>query len=212
MHVPITTATLALLTFAILLLRVFWPRVPARVRFYLIRAAVVLLTVHIIFTVTKWGTTSDRVNVMIKWLAVASYELLLLLFTGLRPRWLTSTCGVILLVPVFASSVLLPLTYLFDTSINKPTSIGNNLSYQRVLWGDGNDTSANSGSDIVLSYRPRFVPFLRRYLRSVPFNNQQCDAGAAYAVLGPAPKTVLARCPHRPSQNPGTDDWLLNVP
>src|SRR5580704_12766451 len=173
MHIPITTATLAFLTFGILLLRIFWLRVPATVRFYLTRTAVVLITVHIIFTVTKWGTASEHINVIIKWLAVVSYELLLMLFTRLRPRWLTSICGVILLVPIFASSVLLPLTYLFDPSINKPTSLGNDLTYQRVLWGDGNDTSANSGSDIVLSYRPRFVPFLRRYLRSVPFNNQQ---------------------------------------
>jgi hypothetical protein len=210
MHVPITTATLALLTFGILLLRIFWPRVPATVRFYLIRTAVVLVTVHIIFTVTKWGTASDHINVIIKWLAVASYELLLMLFTRLRPRWLTSICGVILLVPIFASSVLLPLTYLFDPSINKPTSLGNDLSYQRVLWG--NDSSANSGTDIIVSYHPRFAPFLRRNLWNVPFNNQQCNARAAFAVIGPDHKTVLARCPRWPSQGTGTDDWVFTLP
>jgi hypothetical protein len=210
MHVPITTATLALLTFGILLLRIFWPRVPATVRFYLIRTAVVLVTAHIIFTVTKWGTASDHINVIIKWLAVASYELLLMLFTRLRPRWLTSICGVILLMPIFASSVLLPLTYLFDPSINKPTSLGNGLSYQRVLWG--NDSSANSGTNIIISYHPRFAPFLRRSLWDVPFNNQQCNARAAFAVIGPDHKTVLARCPRWPSQGPGTDDWVFTLP
>jgi hypothetical protein len=212
MHVPITTASLALMTLAILLLRIFWLHVPATVRFYLIRAAVVLVMVHIIFTVTKWGTASDRVNVLFKWLAVASYQLLVMLFTRLRPRWLTSICGIILLVPTFASSVLLPLTFLFDPSINKPTSLGDDLSYQRVLWGDGNDASTNSGANIVVSYHPRFAPFLRRYLRDVPFNNQQCNARASFAELGPDPKTVLARCPHWPSQGPGTDDWLLTLP
>ena len=110
MHVLITTATLLLLTLAMLLLRIFWPRVPAGVRVYLIRVAVVLITIHIILTITKWETTSDHVNAVIKWLAVASYEMLLVLFTRLRPRWVTSLCSVILLVPVFASSILLPLT------------------------------------------------------------------------------------------------------
>jgi hypothetical protein len=212
MHVPITTATLVLLTLAMLLLRIFWLHVPARVRFYLIRIAVVLITLHVILTITKWETASDLVNVMIKWLAVASYELLLMLFTRLHPRWLTSICGVVLLVPIFASSILMPLTYLFDHSRNETKSIGNDLFYQRVLWGDMNDISANSGADILLSYRPRLAPFLRRYLRNIPFNNQQCNTRAAFAELGPNPKTVLARCPHWPSQRPGTDDWILIVP
>jgi hypothetical protein len=212
MHVPITIATLALLTFAILLLRIFWLRVPATVRFYLIRAAILVLTIHVIFTVTKWGTASDHINVIIKWLAIVSYELLLMLLTRLRPRWLTSICGVILLIPVFASSVLLPLTYAFDPSKNDYVSIGNNLYYERVLWGDTHDLSQNSGADVLLSYRPRFAPFLRRSLRNVPFNNQQCNSHEAFALLGPAPKTAIARCPHWPSQTPGTDDWLLNLP
>jgi hypothetical protein len=212
MHIPITTATLALLTFAILLLRIYWLRVPATVKLYLIRVAVASVTIHILFTLTKWGTASDRANVIIKWLAVASYELLLMLFTRLRPVWLTSICGLILLVPVFASSVLLPLTYLFDPTKSEPISIGNDLSYQRVLWGNSNDDSANSGADILLSYHPRFAPFLRRYLRNIPFNNQQCNTHAAFAVLGPDPKTVIARCPHWPSQGAGTDDWVLTVP
>jgi hypothetical protein len=210
MHVPITTATLALLTIAILMLRIFWLRVPAKVRIYLLRTAVALVMIHIIFTVTKWGTASVRVNVMIKWLAVASYELLLMLFTRLRPRWLTSICGVILLVPIFASSVLLPLTYLFDPSANEPTALGDGLSYQRVLWGD--NASANSGANIIVSYHPRVAPFLRRYLGEVPFNNQECNAHAAFVVLGPGPKTVIARCPHWPSQGPGSDDRLVTLP
>jgi hypothetical protein len=209
MHVPITTATLALLTIAILVLRIFWSRVPAKVRAYLIRAAVLLLLVHIFFTVTKWGTASDHVNVMIKWLAIASYELLLMLFTRLHPKWLTTTCGVILLVPIFASSILLPLTYLFDPSANEPTSLGSGLSYQRVLWGD--DASANSGANIIVSYHPRFAPFLRRSMGEAPFNNQQCNSHAAFAVLGPNPKSVIARCPRWPSQGSGTDDWPISL-
>ena len=212
MHVLITTTTLALLTFGILLLRIYWLRLPTRARFYLVRAAILLIMIDILFTVTKWGTASDRVNVTVKWLAIASYELLLMLFTRLRPRWLTSICGVILLVPVFASSILLPLTELFDPMKNEAVSIGNDLSYQRIPWGGSNDASANSGADILISYHPPFIPFLRRYLRNIPFNNQQCNTRAAFALLGAGPKTVIVRCPHWPSQEPGSDDWILTVP
>ena len=212
MHVPITTAILVLLTFAILLLRIYWPRVPAIVRFYFIRAAIVIVMIHILSTVTKWSTASDRVDVIINWLAVASYEFLLMLFTRLRPMWLTSICGVILLVPVFASSILLPLTELFDPIRNETVSIGNDLSYQRVLWGGSNDASTNSGADILISYHPPFVPFLRRHLRNIPFNNQQCNAHAAFAFQGAGPKTVIVRCPHWPSQEPGSDDSILTDP
>jgi hypothetical protein len=210
MHIPITTATLALLTFAILLLRIYWIRLPATVRVYLIRAAVFLIIVHVVFTVTRWGTASDRVNVMIKWSAIASYELLLLLFTRLHPRWLTSICGLILLVPIFASSVLLPLTSLFDPYTNKATSLGSDLSYQRIPWGSS--PSANSGAEIVIYYQPRLAPFLRRDLLHTPFNNQQCNAGAVFAILEPDRKTVIARCPRWPSQGPGTEDRLLMLP
>jgi hypothetical protein len=210
MHVPITTATLALLTFAILLLRIYWLRVPATVRFYLICVAALLIVIHVLFTVTKWSSTSDHVNVLIKWLAIASYELLVMLFTRLSPRWLTSSCAVILLIPIFASSVLLPLTYLFDPTTNESTSLGSNLFYQRLHWGD--DPSANSGADIIVYYRPPLAPFLRHDLQHVFFNDQQCNAGAAFAVLGPVPKTVLARCPHWPAQGSGTEDRLFTLP
>jgi hypothetical protein len=212
MHVPITTASLVVLTFATLLMRIYWLRVPPIVRFCVIRGAIALVLIEILSTVTRWSTASDRANVIIAWLAVASYEMLLMLFTRLRPRWLTSLCGVILLMPVFASSVLLPLTSLFDPTKNEAVSIGNDLSYQRVPWGDRNDTSANSGVDILVSYHPPFAPFLRRYLRNIPFNNQQCNTNAAFALLGVDPKTVIVRCPHRASQQPGNDDWIIPVP
>jgi hypothetical protein len=210
MHVLITTTALALLTFGILLLRIYWLRLPMRARFYLIRVAILLVMIDILFTVTKWGTASDRANVMVKWLAIASYELLLMLFTRLRPRWLTSICGLILLVPIFASSVLLPLTSLFDPSTNKTTSLGCDLSYQRIPLGDS--PSTNSGSEIVIYYQPHLAPFLRRDLLHTPFNNQQCNASAVFASLEPDRKTVIARCPRWASQGAGTEDRLLTLP
>ena len=82
MYLPITTAALALLTAAMVLLRVFWLRVPSRMRFFLIRASIAIIVLHGLFVVTRWNTTSDRLNVFINWLAIAGYELLVLLFSA----------------------------------------------------------------------------------------------------------------------------------
>jgi hypothetical protein len=209
MHVPITTATLALLTLAIFVLRIFWLRVPEAARFFLIRAAVALVILHVLSSATQWGTSSDRVNVLIKWGGIVSYELLLMFFSRMSPRWLTSVCALILLVPVFASSIIMPLTHIFDSNTYKVASIDNDLAYQKVPWGE--DASANTGVDLLIYHRPRFAPFLRHLQMSIPFNNRQCNAGATFVIPGPDPKTVLARCPQWPSQGPGTVDRLLHL-
>jgi hypothetical protein len=92
MYIPITTAALALLTAAMVLLRIFWSRVPPRVRFFLIRASIAMIILHGLFVVTKWNTTSGRLNVFINWMAIAGYELLVVLFSRLPPRWLGRGC------------------------------------------------------------------------------------------------------------------------
>jgi len=207
---PITTFALALLTVAMLLLRIFWLRVPTTVRLISVRIAILLILVELIFTITKWSTSSDSVNHIIRWLAVVGYELLLMLFTRMAPRWLTSICTLILLVPLFAASVLQPLMQLFTPTMSKPNSIGKNLDFERNDWGKG--SPGNSGSELLIYYQPRLIPLLRHDLVHVPFNNHQCNAGAAYAELGPIPKTILAHCPHWPSQGPGSEDRLIPLP
>src|SRR5258705_659887 len=114
MYIPLTAAALALLTVAMILLRIFWSRVPPRLRFLLIRASIAIIVLHGVFVVTKWNTTSDRLNVLIIWLAIAGYELLVLLFSRLPPRWLTLPSTIILLIPLFATTILVPLTQIFD--------------------------------------------------------------------------------------------------
>src|ERR1700678_3069248 len=75
MPIPLTFATLALMTAAMIVLGVFWLRVPPGLRFFLPRAAIVLVLLHGFFVITRWGTTSERLNALINWLAVAGYEL-----------------------------------------------------------------------------------------------------------------------------------------
>jgi hypothetical protein len=207
MYIPLTTAALALLTVAMLLLRIFWSRVPPRLRFFLIRASIAVIVLHGLFVVTKWTTTSGRLNVFINWLAIAGYELLVLLFSSLPPRWLTLPSTIILLIPLFASTILFPLTHIFDPASRKNVSLGDHLFYEIDPWT--NSGSGNQGVDVVIYYRPPVAPFFRHKLQSIPFNDQECNSRAASAIAFPAGKTVLGRCPNWPSQPAGTLDKLL---
>jgi hypothetical protein len=207
MYIPLTTAALALLTVAMIFLRIFWSRVPPQLRPFLIRASIAVIVLHGVFVVTKWNTTSDRLNVFINWLAIAGYELLVLLFSRLPPRWLTLPSTIILLIPLFASSILSPLTYLFDSAPHKNLPLGDHLFYEIDLWS--NAGGGTNGVDLVIYYRPPFLPFLRRKVQSVPFNDRECNSRAASAIALPAQKTVVGRCPNWPSQPAGTHDKLL---
>lgn len=193
-----------------LLLRIFWDRFPARVRFLIIRLSIALVVLQAFFSATRWGTTSDLLNVLINWIAIAAYELLVLLFSRLSPRWLTSICAIILLIPVFASSVLLPLTELFNPYTSKKVSMSQHFFYEVKPWG--NVGGGNDGVDLLICYRPAFAPFLRRKIQPIPFNNHECHAMAATAILSPDAKTVLGRCPHWPSEPAGTVDRVLRLP
>jgi hypothetical protein len=207
MYIPITTAALALLTVATILLRIFWSRVPPRLRFFLIRASIAMIVLHGLFVVTKWNTTSDRLNVFVNWLAIAGYELLVLLFSTLPPRWLTLPSTIILLIPLFSSSILGPLTYIFDPGSHKKVNLENHLLYQIDPWS--NAGNGNKGVDVIIYYYPSFAPFLRHRVRSIPFNDRECNSREASAIVSPARKTVIFRCPNWPSQPTGTLDKVL---
>jgi hypothetical protein len=210
MHIPITSAALALMTVAILLIRVFWMRFDPRFRKFLVRGAIAMIVLHALFVVTKWETISIHLNVLINWLAVAGYELLLMLFTRIRPKWLTSLCAAILIVPLFAASIMLPLTGIFEPGSIKRVPMGNDLYYKVEPWSI--DAGGNSGVDLDILYSPRFAPFLSHKVQTQAFNMQECNAAAAYAEHGPTAKTVIARCPHSPNQPPGAEEKLLQLP
>jgi hypothetical protein len=207
MYIPITTAVLGFLTVAMVLLRIFWSRVPSRLKFLLIRASIAAIALHTLFVVTNWNTTSDRLNVFINWLAIVGYELLVLLFSTLPPRWLTLPSTIILLIPLFASSILGPLTYIFDPGSHKKVNLEDHLFYQIDPWS--NAGGGSKGVDVVIYYRPPFAPFLRHRVRSIPFNDRECNSRASSAIVPPARKTVIFRCPNWPSQPAGTLDKVL---
>src|SRR5260370_517665 len=203
MYIPLTTAALALLTIAMFLLRIFWSRVPPRLRFFLIRTSIAVIVLHGLIVVTKWTTTSDRLNVLINWLAIAGYELLVLLFSRLAPRWLTLPSTIILLIPLFAASILGPLTYLFEPGSHAKVSLGDHLFYEVNPWS--NTGGGNKGVDVVIYYRPPFAPFIRPRLQSIPFNDKQSNSRQASPIPFPFRKTTLApdqRPPYSPTAGP----------
>ena len=209
MDIQITIALLVLLTAAMVLLRMYWLHVPSPLRFLLIRAALVVVVVHLFFTVTKWGTTSTHFNAVINWLAIAGYEFLVLLLSRLAPKWLTCTSAVILIIPLFSSSILFPLSMVLHRDSIPLTPLGNHLYYKNVPWGaNGPD---NSGVDLNIYYRLPFAPFLSRRVGTQAFNMDVCNATKAFAMPGPEPKTILARCPHLPSKPAGNDDKIVRI-
>jgi hypothetical protein len=207
MYIPITTAALALLTVVIILLRIFWLRIPPRLRFFLICASIVMIFLHALFEVTKWSTMSDWLNVLISWAAIAGYELLVLLFSRLSPKWLTFPSAAILLILLFSSSILLPLVPLFRPGHARKVPIDKRSFYEVHQWE--NTGNGDTGADVVIFSRAPFAPFLRHRLQTIPFNNQECNANAAFAIPLPATKNFLGRCPHWPSQPPGAFDKVL---
>ncbi|WP_158945232.1 hypothetical protein [Granulicella sp. S190] len=207
MNVPLTTAALLLLTMAMLLLRTFWSTLPYRLRFGLLIVCVFLVLLQGFFSAAKWGTISDKLNILIYWLAVAAYELLVLLFTRMSPKWLTSLSAVILLAPVFAASIVLPLGELFDPATYTKVPMGNHFFYEVKPWN--NPGEGNKGVDLIVSYRPPIAPFLRHKVRIIPFNNRECDTNGATAVAFPSTKTVLGRCPRWPAEPAGTVDKVF---
>jgi hypothetical protein len=207
MHIAITNATLALLTLAMLLLRIFWNRLPSRLKYILIRASIGLCVLQILIVVTKVGTTSERLNLIINWLAIAGYELLIFLFSLLSPRWLTSLSAAILIVPLFSSSIVLPLAALFEPELGNRVHIGHHLFYVVQRWG--NPGEGNKGVDLLVYYQPPLAPFLRHKLQTIPFNDRECNANDAIATPLPNPKAILGRCPRWPSESAGNVDKIL---
>jgi hypothetical protein len=207
MYITITTVALALLIVAMLAVRIVWSRISSPWRTFLIRASAVLVVLHLLAVVTKWETASDRLNLLLDWLAIAGYVLLILLLTRLSPRWLTSLSAAILILPLFSANILLPLTQLFVPRYNDMVAMGDTHWYQINPWS--NAGAGIPGIDLQIYYRPRFAPFLRHKFQVTPFNELQCNARAAFAVPGPSPTTVLARCPYWPSQRAGYVDEIL---
>src|SRR5215471_10342233 len=110
MHVPLTFASLVLLTGIIIALRFLWWRMPSWLRNFALIGGAAMVLIRLIFVVSHWSMTSTRLNALLCWTSVVGYEVILVRFSLMRPRWLTSVSAVILLIPLFGSTLLLPLT------------------------------------------------------------------------------------------------------
>ena len=209
MRVLLTTAVLASLLLGIILLRIYWSRVPTKVRSTLVYTGLAIILLHVVFTVTKWSTISDRLNSIINWGAVAGYLLVIVLFTLHRPRWLTTGSAAILILPVFAANILLPLRDLFNTDAPSIVRIDNRYIFEKNLWREPGE-NPNSGADLMVFYQPRFLP-LRRKVQRATFNNMQCDASASSVDIDHTRKIIHFHCPAISTQA-GSDPIDLLLP
>lgn len=195
----LTFAVLAILTGALILLRLQWPRFSHRTHTALIACACTALLLYAITFVTGWSTASDHLNAALYWGAIASYEFFLLLFTLLHPRWLTSIIAAILIFPILSASVFLPLIFLFTSPPHTIVSIGPNLISDRIPSGGEVDTS---GFDLTIYSHPAWTHFFRRRRQASHYFSAQCNAAQAFATLEPDGKHVLMSCPAAPNQQP----------
>jgi hypothetical protein len=198
MYVPLTIAVLGLLTGAMILVRFFWWRLPNRLRMVLLAIACISTMLPVISIATRWSTTSDKANAVLHWSAVAGYQLILMRFSLLRPQWLTSFCAVILIVPTFGASLLLPLTEIFPMKHRDVFEIGGRYLYERVPW----DTTGTEvpGFTLMVYTRPRFAPFLRHRIQQSAFNAGECQASESSASILAETRQVLFHCPAKPGQ------------
>lgn len=197
---PLTFAALALLTGAMIFLRLRWPRLSRKARKVLILGATTALALNALLLMTGWSTSLNHLNAAIYWSAIAGYEFFLLLFTLLRPRWLTMIVAAILMLPILSASPFLPLAELFNPAPHTVVSLGRDIISDRVAWGTG--TAPTSGFDLVIYSHPSWTHFLRRRRQACHYFSGQCDASQVYATLQPDGKHVLMSCPAAPNQRP----------
>ncbi|HZY63005.1 MAG TPA: hypothetical protein VFE38_10790 [Edaphobacter sp.] len=188
------------LTGALVILRLRWTHLTPRTHRVLIRCACAVIVFYLLITASRWSTSSSHLNAFIYWAAIAAYEFFLLLFTLLRPRWLTVLIAIVLLLPLLSASAFLPLAELFDPAPHTITSIGLNLITDRVPWGSGGKGS--SGTDIAVYSHPSWTHLLQRRRQASRYYNSQCDANRATATLEPDGRHVLMSCPAAPGQPP----------
>jgi hypothetical protein len=196
---PLTFAALAILTGALILLRLKWLRLSHKAQSILIGFAGTALILYLLMFATGWSTSSNHLNALIYWAAIAGYEFFLLLFTLLRPRWLTAIIALVLMLPILSASPFLPLAELFNTAPHTTASIGPDLVSDLTPWGTG---TLPQGFDLAIYSHPSWTQFLRHRRQASRYFSGQCDASKASATLQPDGRHVLMSCPAAPDQQP----------
>lgn len=203
MHLPLTFGLLGLLTGAVLLLRMYWWKLPPSARRGILALACAMVLLRMGFIATQWSMTSSKMNDVICWLAVAGYEILLARFSLMRPQWLTAASATVLLLPLIGSTLLLPLTRIFDWTVDDISQLPGPYILERNTWDT--DGSGHSGMDMIVFYQPRFVPFMRHLSQRASFGDDECNAETATAQVDPQKRTVHFHCPTRGYEKPSID-------
>lgn len=203
MHLPLTYLLLAMLAAALLLLRRRWWALTRTARGLLLGAGVASIALRGLSMALRCSPASFRVDAALSWMCIAGYGLLLVRFSVMRPRWLVGPVSVVLALPVFAASILLPLTELFDRTPPTVVQMGNGLYSERRRI----ETSpvAVNGAEFDIYSRPAWAPFLRCRRETARLFDTQCDTSAMYAVLLPGNRTVRVTCPDWPGHTPAMD-------
>ena len=198
MHVPLTLALFAALIGFSVLLRIRWPRLSRRLRRVLIASAMSAILLQVLIHVIKWTPNSDRAYRLLSWAAVAGYVFLMILWTRMSPRWLTTLCAVILILPLLGPSLLFPLAMLFGVPAPLDTQLADTLFSEQIRWRAV--FGGTSGVDIEIYYRPAWAPFIRRSGRGVRLYDNQCNTAAVSIVLTADRKSAMVSCPPWPGQ------------
>lgn len=193
---PLTLLSLAVVFASLLLLRCRWHSLLPRTRRSALAAALLAILIFVAAYATKWVTASDRLNSAFYWAALTGYLLLLVLHTLNRPRWLTIPTAIILGLPVFASSIFLPLDALFHPSprLTHRLDTDQYVSFQTFTEVG----TSSTGRDIDIFYRPRLFPLFQRTRLGGRFFDSRCDTAALEVVLEPDHNSVFVRCPPWP--------------
>jgi hypothetical protein len=195
---PLTFAVLAILTGALIFLRLRWSQLSPKTHKTFIVCACAALFLYAVTAVTGWSTSFDHLNAAFYWFAIAAFEFFILQFTLLRPRWLTTMIAVVLIFPVLSASVFLPLADLFNSAPHTIVPIGPNLISDRAPSGNG--AAATSGYDLTIYAHPSWTHLIRHRRQGSHYFSGQCNAAQASATLQPDGKHVLMSCPAAPGQ------------
>jgi hypothetical protein len=199
-HVPATILTLALFTALFILLRIRWPHLSHKFKRLTVLLAIASIALIAIASISRISTTSDHINVAACWCAVLSYIFFVILFTRLRPTWLTTLIAIVVILPLLSASAILPLAAIFSNRSHNIKLIGDNLVSDLVPIDAV--TAGASGADLTIYRRASWAPFLRRKYQGIRYFNTQCDTSSAHAILQPDLTHLLMVCPAKPGRLP----------
>ena len=185
-------ALLGLIAVAVAI-RLLWPRLSPRRRRQLALFLAILFVPVMLSTLSRWDTTSLRLNAFLFWIRLFAYELCIVLFSLVRPRLLTTLIALILTLPLFSASAVGPASGLFSTGHPVLHPIGDGYFLELLPWSSG--PAGNSGRDFNLFYQPARLSFLRRPFMGSRLYNTQCRTAETTATVDLRTAHITVHCP-----------------